>query len=707
MTSTPNTSDMESTKRPVYGTSHENLTMAVYRWLRHQWDASVEQNGDDLLHEAFTLDKIINGYELDDHEKYALITALFQNRKTFVAIAVLAVYITAGYTAIVVATGSNQAVQIVDRIIEGFSDLYRTMLEKGFAARELYMFREVLYQDSKMTQSQRNEMKRKQEEAVTNRTPRSNRCIVTFKEWTQVQPFANIISSSGSQSRVITIIDEAHKNGGMKNLVEEQEEQGDDKCHYDKAIFELKMFSQKVLYITATPAKILMSEENLWTDNIFFKKRHPGYRGPEMVEYHTDMPKHKNKEAVWNKIVEILAEVSGTPPVIRKHEMLGEPDQIPHMVLVHFVRQLKAMSKAFRSFRLDNGATGAMPREVKDGDWMSMTYFGEGIRIWHPSLATEEIIVDERRSCDMGEGEHFFPSSEEGGISFNGLLQWLGRNGGVKRFPRIVIFSYDMAWESISFSTHRAPYWHLNRIIVSGNHSADDTSQLIGRNHGIHYDNVVQHVHSSSYSKQKAVKEVSFVMEEVVRKVRAIANMRVVDVMRTEEWYSNRVPQKFLTMKNSVGGLGLKTKKNPNSVLEDQIFRKNKAIDIFTKMHPELYKDIQARMKLIQVEAVEGELVGKQKGCFLGVVLVVPGELRSGLPALYKRAQSYILGNYGTNVWVARKNLVNAFATNEGRKNPLRGRFSEMVEKSISVEDENTIGLLAKKVEREIYFRVN
>ena len=196
-------------------------------------------------------------------------------------------------------------------------------------------------------------------------------------------------------------------------------------------------------------------------------------------------------------------------------------------------------------------------------------------------------------------------------------------------------------------------------------------------------------------------------MEEVVRKVRAIANMRVVDVMRTEEWYSNRVPQKFLTMKNSVGELGLKTKKNPNSVLEDHIFRKNKAIDIFTKMHPELYKDIQARMKLIQVEAVEGELVGKQKGCLLGVVLVVPGELRSGLPALYKRAQSYILGNYGTNVWVARKNLVNAFATNEGRKNPLRGRFSEMVEKSISVEDENTIGLLAKKVEREIYFRVN
>lgn len=582
---------------PEYGTPSEDLVMSVYRWLRNQWNDSVEQNGDDLLHEAFTLNKIINGKELGDRDRRALITAFFQDRKTFVAIAVLAVYLAAGYTPIVIATASNQAEQIKDRILESFKDIYHEMTtEKGYKPDELYMFTEVLFQDSKMSTADRNEVKKRQNEAVANEKPRSNRCIVTFKEYTQIRPWVEIMERKNSCSRVLTIIDEAHKNGGFKNLVEEEELQGQQNCQWDQYIFALKTFSDKVIYITATPAKVMMSDLWLWTDNIFLKKRHPGYRGPEMIQYHTNMPKHNDKEELWNRIIEIFTDISGTPPITRKHKELKNSDVMPHIVLVHFESELNKMTKAFHSFRAD----GNMPEEVKNGNWLTCTYFGEGIRIWHQTLVDEKIIIDNCFSFDMGNGEHFFSSKINGGISFNGLLQWLGANGGVKRFPRIAIFAYDMAWEGISFSTHKAPFWHLNNIIVSGEHTADAISQLIGRLHGIHNDNVVQHCYCSNSNKYKAVKEVSFVLEDMVRKVKAIKNMRVVEVIGSIEWYKNRVPNKFISpmKKASAGPLALKTKINPDAAKEHRkIYRSDNAIDIFCRLHPELYTDIQKRME--------------------------------------------------------------------------------------------------------------
>jgi hypothetical protein len=153
-----------------------------------------------------------------------------------------------------------------------------------------------------------------------------------------------------------------------------------------------------------------------------------------------------------------------------------------------------------------------------------------------------------------------------------------------------------MSWESISFSTHKEPYWHLNRIIVSGSHSADDTSQLIARVNGIHYDNVTQHVHCTTNSKLKIMKEVSFVLESMIQEVRKYKNMRVVDVVRGKEWFSNRIPLKFIAPMKNIGNLSLKTKTNPEAAKEARIFKKNEAIEIFTKLHPKEYTKFRERI---------------------------------------------------------------------------------------------------------------
>lgn len=570
-----------------YG-KNENLAMAVFRYFRNQWDDGEEQNGDDLFHEAFSLQtKILQDKNLEEHEKYALITALFQNKKTFIAIAVLSVYMASGYTPWIIATGSSQAEQIKTRIIESFNDLVKVLHDRGFTQKQTRIFSEILYQDSKMHRYERQTILEKQQNAIKGK---NIRCIISFKHYKQLQPLTNILSSD-IKTKVLLIIDEAHKNAGYKCLTDEDALQGDESCKYDGLIFQAKTFSKKVIFITATPMKILMLEDQLYTDSVFFKSRHPGYRGPEMFEFHSDIPLHSKKEELTEYVMKTLAKLSISELPRRKHDKLENDDYVPHIVIIHVWKGLDQMRNMYLSHRKD----GDMPTIVKESDWVSITFFGEGIRLWSKMLMGIDIIINDRVFPDMGDGEHFFTD-----VSFHHLFEWLGNNGGVDKFKRIVIYSYDMAWESISFSSHTYPYWHANRIIASGSHNADNTAQLIARLNGIHYDNLTQHVHCSRASKHKGIKEVSFVLEEVVRKItetRKFGNFPVPDIVRNESYFKNRVPQKLLALKKLDETIKLKTCENPNKNKENRLFRKNMAIDIFSSLLPDLYDPIKDRVK--------------------------------------------------------------------------------------------------------------
>jgi hypothetical protein len=333
-----------------------DLVNAVYRYIRHSWNKGEEKNGADLLHEAFSLNKVCAAVSFSREERCAMICALFQNKKTFIASGVNQVYLAGGYTTVFVCSNAKQAIQTARRL-EGDMQATREFLaERGFGEEEYACLR-VLYQDSRTRN--RDAIKAQQESAMCGDNAA---CVVLFKEHTQLSHLREAI---GEDAEIILFIDEAHKNAGYKNLTDDPAEQIDTDVKWDREIYALRKETpqvKKIIGITATPSNVFLMESELYCDSVFQKGINPGYVGHESLTIHTDMPKPTDAPAVQAQVVEILKDLSVAPLVPRYHDKLREQDDIPHIVLCHVFRGLEEMKGMFTAFRIDNGM---MPRDCR------------------------------------------------------------------------------------------------------------------------------------------------------------------------------------------------------------------------------------------------------------------------------------------------------------------------------------------------------
>jgi hypothetical protein len=109
-----------------------------------------------------------------------------------------------------------------------------------------------------------------------------------------------------------------------------------------------------------------------------------------------------------------------------------------------------------------------------------MTFQGKGLRVWHKSLMGEQIEVRGKMSQDHGSEEHLLA-----GIEPYEMMDWCDANGGVKRFPRRVVLSYDMGEEGITFGNSNV---HLTHLMLFGNMTPARAAQILNSLSGNHGD---------------------------------------------------------------------------------------------------------------------------------------------------------------------------------------------------------------------------
>jgi hypothetical protein len=525
-----------------------SLVLAAFRYYRYKWDSEEGKDGADLLVEAFSLSSIMQGEELKEEERIALLTAYCQSGKTFIIAAIIVIYLAAGETPVFIASDSEQVLQVRRRINSEFIEFVQIMNKRQnpFPQEELDIFTEILYYSS--TEKCNLESL---EKAISGEKPRLILCI---KHHSHINRIANLITED---SKLTLIVDEAHSNGAYKKRsLNEEEIIGIEK--YDQAYFNIKSYAKKVLLISATPIKIFTTERELYSDCVFFKTPGPDYRGLLWYEF----KEIKNKKEV---VLDVLQELSETTPIIRINKYSLQ-DTHPIIALFHHERIIQKQNDLLQAFHQDNPI---ISQTVLDANWMVATFQGVGMKVWHKSFMGNVIIINGITSTDLGSGEHLF-----NGVCPADLLNWTALNGGVQKFPRIAFIAYDMADEGISFSTHINPCWHLSDVIVIGSHTSYRINQICERLSGNNGDNIRPRVWLSKANKKQLLLEFKLTcdLRREICNMSRIGNVRVVDYIEQRTTFKNHIPPRFLsTLKNSKKAIFITTKKNPNEALENNL----------------------------------------------------------------------------------------------------------------------------------------
>jgi hypothetical protein len=553
----------------IYGSggSEINLSMAAYRYFRHKYNNSDGLDGSWLMHEAFSIRKWIDNVDITNKEKYALFTAFFQSGKTFLAIDLVIIYLSFNMTPVIVVPKSADVRQLLSRMKREMSEFVSAMLEQGFPTNQLEIYSEILYHSSE----EKMDDVSKFEKAISRE---SNRCIVCIKHYQHIIRLLDI----DPDSNIVLFIDEAHTAGGYKQINEDGDKLHDEDVKYDCAIAQLKAEAKKVILQTATSANIMISEHELWSDCIYQKNPGSWYRGPTQIEYQTIGTKDSEEE-----LIKALLQLSREKP--RERVLYRDNCRVdfhPIYMLAHTTRSVDQMKNILKSF---HDGSGIVPQEVIDANWLVMTFQGEGLRVWHKTFVNKTIIIEGIVSINQGAGEHLFP-----GIEPEQMMIWCGGNGGVDLFPRIVILSYDMGEEGITFGTHVAPYWHLTHLLMFGNTTSARTAQIVNRLSGNHGDNHPLIAMVSNCNKCKSIKEF-LAHDEWVKDLCSIkqkGNFQIANYLITKKHLQGHIPNKFISINGARDVL--ESSPNPNLREENKAMRKSHAAEICIAFDQEKFK---------------------------------------------------------------------------------------------------------------------
>jgi hypothetical protein len=591
---------VEFTKRLRRYTAPEGemtLARAAFRFFSHKYDDNDGLDGQWLKHDAFGLQNLLRDESIPLTEKYALFTALFQSGKTFIAIDLVIMYLSLGFTPILVVPKSSDAMQLQSRMKEAVATFVAYMKTRGFSHEHLAIYDEILYHSSTQGLDDLTKITR----AITQERTRA---IVCLKEHTHLHRINQAILNlqETNQVKIALFIDEAHIAGGYKRIADiETPELHDVQVKYDIEITTLKDSATKVILQTATAANIFISEPELWSDCIYRKNPGPWYRGPTTIQYQTIGTKDVDQE-----ISTALIHLSNQEPRQRRVSKAGYgSDRHPIYLLMHATRSIAHMKGILKAFYRPNSG---LSETVQNAQWLAMTFTGEGLRIWHHTFSEQPLVINGITSIPQGNGEHLLENMEP---CF--MMDWCGQNGGVERFPRIVVLAYDMGEEGITFGSHKAPYWHLTHLLLFGNTTSARTAQILNRLSGNHGDDHPLVAMVSQANKEKSIKEF-LSHEQWVRelyKLQGIQNVKTSEFLKGFSHLDGRLPKRYISLKESSGILSIVP--NENKSKESRLLRtKPHAAEICHGIHGgELYKEDYKQMLR---EKVENESQEETKG---------------------------------------------------------------------------------------------
>jgi hypothetical protein len=547
-------------KRYGEGGTELSLSHAAFRYFRHKYNKDSGLDGSWLLHEAFSLTKLMNNVELSHKERYALFTALFQSGKTFIAIDLIIIYLAMGLTPIVVVPKSSDVNQLCGRIPKEITNFVTEMKAQGFSDESLSIYDEILYHST----SRPIDDITKFEKAITKER---NRCIICLKHYTHIERLLDL----DPDSTIALFIDEAHSVAGYKEYNENVDLLHDDTVRFDTAIVALKAEAAargKVILQSATAAKILVSEHQLWSEGICQTIPGPWYRGPAQIEYQLIGTKDAEEE-----IINAFTQLSRQEPQERiVYRDGGRRDIHPIYLYIHAIRPVNQQKSILQAFHDDNPIVN---QDIIDANWLVMTYQGEGLRVWHKRLMGQTLEIGGVISTDHGSGEHLLP-----GIQPYQMSDWCHANGGVEQFPRRAVLSFDLGGQGTTFSQHNFPHHHLTHALIFGNMSSALIAQLLNRLSGNHGDNHPLIGMVSRANKEKSIKE--FLAHDRWIKdlcsLRQRGNFQVSKYLTEQKHMEGHLPKKYIDLKKSRNLL--KTGPNPNLKEEKKAMLKTHAAEI-------------------------------------------------------------------------------------------------------------------------------
>lgn len=412
--------------------------------------------------------------QVDENSRYRVIKGHMQSRKTW-AIITMSLYYLLKYrisTFIVVQNSLDACEQMMTRIKEVFGRLMEHMDEADLKEQFDKLFKVLDCTRGKT--SSRIELT----QAMNGRHPR---IYVVLRSKTDIKPVNEIVKAMNTR-RYITMIDESDFNdSGTKAGVQDD-------------LVELKENSSLVYDITATPMTSIM-KETIESGNVHVLSTPNGYKGilhiqcVDLTEPATYCVGINDDPFTLDPNLEnYIRDFSKTEPhLCRTHEDSWGLQRHPRYSLVRFGTAVEPQLKVSRWCM------------KKFGDKiLSITYNGggHGLTIRGNMLPKSPIDLGEKIVSKYSKGVHTFVK----GVHIGKVIAYLQEYGGVKKYPRIMVFAGKMADRGISFGTseygkcmseNRYP-WHLTEmyLIASKSMTQSNLLQAVGRLCGVYPDNI-------------------------------------------------------------------------------------------------------------------------------------------------------------------------------------------------------------------------
>ncbi|MBS0626725.1 MAG: hypothetical protein JSS09_00760, partial [Verrucomicrobia bacterium] len=180
---------------------------------------------------------------------------------------------------------------------------------------------------------------------------------------------------------------------------------------------------------------------------------------------------------------------------------------------------------------------------------------------------------------------------------------WLATNGGVQRFPRLIVIAYKSAEEGVTFCSNwstdpaKDASWHLTHIDALGLSKSSCCSaieQRLGRINGNHGDGMVPIVYCTDKCQEKLIKGFNFHFEQIKMCCDHQDDVPVPQFLMKKPMYSNRVPPKCYNIQGAKWKLTLEY--NPEQDLEDEtVCLPTKASKILQVINPTGYRHMLSR----------------------------------------------------------------------------------------------------------------
>lgn len=214
-----------------------------------------------------------------------------------------------------------------------------------------------------------------------------------------------------------------------------------------------------VFGISGTTFKIWFTEHELFTNNIIAIEPDENYKGVKTFDF-IELPK------------EVKPPGKSEDP--HDHDEYFEPffyEQLSLSFANHPVIWLyKSSNVNSRQFLMQE----YFMEHCDLNRWCSIAVNQLGVSIYHPSLENVRLKIGGVKSKKDMRGIHKFSS-----LSIPTTLQWLKTNGGVDRFPHIIIFCGMMANRGMSFVSQDYQ-WHLTgQYLVTNLSSGPDCTNLL------------------------------------------------------------------------------------------------------------------------------------------------------------------------------------------------------------------------------------